>query len=197
MLLRITALITMVSLLGGCAAPLVVAGGAAAAGVVVAKDRRTAGTMLDDERIEMHSQRRIAEDKELAENTHVSVTSYNGVVLLTGEAVLPMYKTRVEKLVRQVEKVRMVRNELQIMAPSSAASRSRDTLLTTRVKSRLFGADNLDATAIKVVSERSTVYLMGLVTRAEAEHAVQVARTTSGVERIVKVFEYTEQAVTP
>lgn len=192
MLARIIALITTLSLLGGCAAPLVVAGGAAAAGVVVAKDRRTAGTMLDDERVEIRSQRRIAEDKELVENTHVNITCYNGVVLITGEAVLPMYKTRVEELVRQEEKVREVRNELQITAPSTTSSRSRDTLLTTRVKSRLLGADNVDSSSIKVVSEQSTVYLMGLVTRGEADHAVQVTRNTDGVMRIVKVFEYTD-----
>lgn len=192
MLLRTIALIALLGFLHGCAAPLVVAGGAAAAGVVVAKDRRTAGTMLDDERIELRIQGRITDNPELLENTHVSVTSYNGVVLLTGEAVLPMYKQQVEDMARQETKVREIRNELRITAPSNSASRSRDALLTTRVKSRLLGTDGLDSASIKIVSENASVYLMGMVTHAEADRAVQGVRTVPGVERIVKVFEYTD-----
>jgi len=189
-MLRITALITLISLLSACSAPLMLAGGAAAAGVVIAKDRRTAGTMLDDERIEIKTERRIAAEPELVQNSHVNITSFNGVVLITGEAVLPMYKARIEELVRQENKVREVRNELVIASPSSSANRSRDTLLTTRIKSRLFGDSNVDSASIKVVTEHATVYLMGLVKHEEAERAVDVARSTSGVQRIVKVFEY-------
>lgn len=192
MLFRIVALITLFSLLSACTAPLMIAGGAAAAGVVIAKDRRTAGTMLDDERIEIKAARSIAADTELVQNTHVNITSFNGVVLITGEAVLPMYKTRVEELVRKQEKVREVRNELVIASPSSSANRSRDTLLTTRIKSRLFGDENIDSSSVKVVSENATVYLMGLVNHNEADQAVQVARSTAGVQRIVKIFEYVD-----
>lgn len=190
MLLRITAFIALLSLLSACTAPIIIAGSAAAAGVVIAKDRRTAGTMLDDERTEIKAGRGIAADKELLQNTHVNVTSFNGIVLLTGEAVLPMYKAKVEEIVRREQKVREVRNELIIASPSTAAERSRDTLITTRVKSRLFGEANVDSSTIKVVTERATVYLMGLVKHKEADHAVQVARTTPDVTRIVKVFEY-------
>ncbi len=190
MILRALALFCSVTLLAGCAAPLVVAGGAAATGVVVAKDRRTAGTMLDDERIEMKSQQAIADDQELMENTYVNITSYNGVVLITGEANLAAYKQRVEKLVRQQTKVRFVRNELQVGPLSDSASRRNDSLITARLKSGLIRADNVDSSNIKVVSESATVYLMGLVTPEEADQVVAVARKTEGVARIVKVFEY-------
>lgn len=190
MLMRIFAFITLLSLLSACTAPIIIAGGAAAAGVVIAKDRRTAGTMLDDERIEIKAGRDIASDTELVQNTHVNITSFNGVVLITGEAVLPMYKTRVEEIVRKEQKVREIRNELIIASPSSSADRSRDTLITTRIKTRLLGDSDVDSSTIKVVTEHGTVYLMGLVKRQEADQAVEVARTTPNVARIVKVFEY-------
>jgi osmotically-inducible protein OsmY len=146
--------------------------------------------MLDDERIEMKSQQAIADDTELMENTYVNITSYNGVVLITGEATLPVYKQRVEKLVKEQTKVRIVRNELQIAPLSDSASRRNDTVITARLKSRLIRADNVDSSNIKVVSESATVYLMGLVTPEEGDQVVDVARKTEGVARIVKVFEY-------
>jgi len=192
MLRRIIPLLCILSLLQGCAAPLVVAGGAAAAGMMVAKDRRTAGTMLDDERIELRAQRRIADQPELLENSHVNVTSYNGVVLLSGEAVLPMYKQQVEQIVRQEAKVREIRNELRIAPLSESASRSRDAVLTTRVKTRLINSEGINASGFKVVSENATVYLMGMVSHDEAARAVQAVRSVPGVARIVKVFEYTD-----
>lgn len=189
MLFRIITLISALSLLSGCA-PVVV-GGAAATGGAVAKDPRTVGTMLDDESIELKIQQQIAADPELLENTHVNVTSYNGVVLLTGEAFFPVHKQRIEELARQQHKVREIRNALRIGPASAASGRGRDTRITARVKSRLIDADNIDGSRIKVVTENSAVYLMGMVSREEADLAVGVVRTTKGVARIVKVFEYT------
>ena len=175
--------------LQGCAAPLII-GGAAATGVAIANDRRTAGTMLDDERIELHVLNLVAKEQDLAERIHLNVTSYNGVVLLTGEIEEAAQGRRIAEIARKVAKVREVKNELSIAPPSAAAGRSRDTVLTTRVKSRLVADNRVDGTAIKVVSEQGTVYLMGLVTLPEAADAVEVTRNTSGVQRIVKVFEY-------
>lgn len=192
MLSRILALMLSFSLLQGCAAPLVIAGGSAAAGVMVAKDRRTAGTMLDDQGIELKIQQGIADNPDLLENTHISVTSYNGIVLLTGEAELPLYRHQVQRLAKAQPKVREIRNAIEIAPASDSASRKRDAVLTGRVKSRLIGADGVDANSIKVVSDKGTVYLMGLVSQSEAARAVDMVRHTEGVARIVKVFEYTD-----
>ncbi len=190
MVLRLSALLTLLSLLTSCAAPLVIAGGAAA-GVLIAKDNRSPEVMLNDERIELSAQERITADAELLASSHINITSYNGVVLITGEVLLPMYKAQVEKLVREENGVREIRNELRIAPASSTESRRNDTLLTSRVLSRLFDAENIDSTNVKVVSENATVYLMGMLNRAEAEHVVEVVRRTPGVARVVKVFEYT------
>ena len=176
-------------ILSGCAAPLLI-GGAAATGVAVANDRRTAGTMLDDERIEMNVLSEVARDQQLVADTHLNVTSYNGIVLLSGEAKSPALAERISAIAGRVIKVREVKNELRIGFLSDSASRNRDTMLTSRVKSRLVAAENVDGTAFKVVSEQGTVYLMGLVTPTEAEAAVNVVRRTEGVLRIVQVVEY-------
>lgn len=189
---RLVSLFLLLSLLTGCAAaPILVAGGAAATGVVVANDRRTAGTMLDDQSLELKIQQKIAADAELVGNSRVSVTSYNGVVLLTGQTLQESQRQRIAQLASAQPTVREVRNVLQVGPLSDAVSRNRDTLLTTRVKSRLIASDEVQAGHIKVVSEQATVYLMGLVTREEADRVVDVVRSTEGVVRIVKVFEYT------
>ncbi|MFO7594447.1 MAG: BON domain-containing protein [Pseudomonadota bacterium] len=186
---RIITLLCALSMISGCA-PMVI-GGAAATGGAVAIDPRTVGTMLDDESIELKIQQQIVADPELLENTHVNVTSYNGVVLLTGEAFFPLHKQRVEEIARQQRKVREIRNALRIGPVSAASSRSRDTRITARVKAQLIEADTINASRIKVVTENSMVYLMGMVSREEADRAVDVVRTGKGVARIVKVFEYT------
>ena len=178
-------------LLNGCAAPLLI-GGAAATGVAVANDRRTAGTMLDDERIEIQVLGLVAKEQELVDRSHLNVTSYNGIVLLTGEVEEEALGRRIADIARKAIKVREVKNELRVSQPSTPSERSRDTVLTTRVKSRLVGDSSVDGTAIKVVSENGTVYLMGLVSLTEAANAVDVTRGTAGVQRIVKVFEYVQ-----
>lgn len=182
--------ISALLVLNGCAAPLLI-GGAAATGVAVANDRRTAGTIVDDEGIELQILSLVAKEQDLVERSHLNVTSYNGVVLLTGEVEEKALGKRITDLARQTAKVRMIKNELRIGPLSSAASRSNDTMITTRVKSHLIADPGVDGTAIKVISEDSTVYLMGLVSPAEADSAVDLTRHTEGVRRIVKVFEYT------
>jgi osmotically-inducible protein OsmY len=175
-------------LAAGCA-PLVV-GTAAVTGAAVAHDRRSAGTVLDDQTIEFQALGNLHADKELYRQAHVNVTSYNRVALLTGEAPTEELKKRAAEIVRGIEKVRRVHNEIAIAAPSSFTSRSADTLLTGRVKAAMVGIKGFDPTRVKVVTENGVVYLMGLVTRAEAETATEAARTTSGVQRVVRIFEY-------
>ncbi len=174
--------------LSGCGV-LVVGGTATAAGVV--HDRRTAGTVVEDQAIELKAYE-VLDSQRLA-NAHVNVTSYNNNVLLSGE--VPDESTRewVEERVAEVEKVRQIHNELAVAPPSSLGSRSNDAWITTKVKTslvRISGLPGFDPTRVKVVTERGSVYLMGLVTQAEGDAAASVARQIAGVQRVVKLFEY-------
>ena len=179
------------ALLTGCAAAVVGAGAAAGAtGVAASQDRRTAGTMLDDELIEDKALDAVYHDQELWNQSHLNITSYNNVVLLTGETPTPELRARAEKIVLGIPKVRQVHNEITISAPSSMLSRSSDSWITSKVKTSMLTNDNVPATRIKVVTENGIVYLMGLVTRAEGDAATDVARQVSGVQRVVKLFEY-------
>lgn len=176
----------------GCA-PVVV-GGAAATGAAMVHDRRSAGTVIDDQTIEFQALGDLHADKELYKQAHINVTSYNKVALLTGEAPTEELKKRAAEIVRGNAKVRRVHNEITLAAPSSFTSRSADTLLTGKVKAAMVGIKDFDPTRVKVVTENGVVYLLGLVTRAEAEAATEAARTTSGVQRVVRIFEYAEEA---
>jgi osmotically-inducible protein OsmY len=178
-------------LLGGCAAPIVIGLGGAAAGVMVASDRRTAGVMLDDERIEMNTIDLVTRDPLLRDNGHINATCYNGQLLLTGEVPDQQSSELLAQRAARLPRVRMVKNELTVGPVTDSATRTKDTATTSRVKSRLLSELGAGlAHHIKVVTENGTVYLMGLVTRDEAERAVATARHTTGVQRIIKVFEY-------
>lgn len=172
-------------LLSGCA-PLVL-GGAAVGAVMVASDRRTVGIQLEDQSIELRAANRVREL--LADRGNVSVTSYNRIVLLTGEVPAEADRARVEDTVRGVDNVRAVVNELAVMAPTSLTERARDGVLATRVRAALIDARDVDSMAIKVVTERSVVHLMGRVTEAEAQRVSEIARAIPGVQRVVRVFE--------
>lgn len=172
-------------LLHGCA-PLVV-GGAAATGVVVAEDRRTVGTITEDQAIEFKASNRIG-DK--VKSAHVNVTSYNRMVVLTGEVPDAAAKATAEKIAHAVENVRGVFNELQVAANSALSARANDSYITSVVKARFVDAQRFSPVHVKVVTEASVVYLMGLVMRKEADAATDIARTTRGVHRVVRVFEY-------
>lgn len=173
-----------VTTLGGCA-PLIV-GGAMAGGALMVIDRRTSGTQIEDQTIELKAGSRI---RELATFGHINVTSYNRVVLLTGEVPTEEDKRRVEDAVGRVEQVKTVVNELEVMANSSLGSRSSDSLLSTKVKATLVDAKDLQAPAIKVITERGTVFLMGLVTEREANRSADLIATIPGVRKVVKAFE--------
>jgi osmotically-inducible protein OsmY len=178
-----------VATLSGCAA-LVVGGAVGAAAVVT--DRRTAGTQLEDQNIELKALTRIRES--VGERGHINVTSYNRQVLVTGEAASEADRSAVEQAIGRIEGVRTVVNELAVMGASSMTARSNDTILTSKVKASYIDAKDLHATAVKVVTERGVVYLMGRVTEREANRATDIARGVSGVQKVVKVFEMLSEA---
>lgn len=175
------------ALVGGLSAcaPLVVGG--VATGVLVASDRRTSGIQLEDEGIELRSANRLRDA--LGDKGHVNVTSFNRQVLLTGEVPTEQDKANVERLIGQVENVRLVVNELAVMGNSSLTQRSNDALVSGRVKAAIVDARDLTVHAFKVVTERGTVYLMGRVTQREATRVTDVVRATQGVQRVVRVLE--------
>lgn len=172
-------------LLEGCG--LAIIGGGAAA-ITALEDRRTSGTIFDDESIETQVRRTLRE--RYGENTHVNVTSFNRSVLLTGEVPDAARREEIEKIVKGIGNVRSVTNDLQVAAPSSLGARANDSLITGRVKTRILDGTKVNPIHVKVVTEAGVVYLMGLVTEEEANQAVDVARTTGGVLKVVKVFEY-------
>ena len=173
-------------LLQGCAPVLIGAGSAAA--VTSLEDRRSTGTQLDDESIEVRSSNRISD--RFGGRVHVNVTSYNRIALVTGEVPDGAARDEVEKIVRAVPSVRDVTNDLQIAGISSLASRANDSYLTTKVRGRLLDTKRTKSVHVKVVTEAAAVYLMGVVTEAEADEVVEIARNTGGVRKVVKAFEY-------
>jgi osmotically-inducible protein OsmY len=179
-------LVALVPFLQSCAALVVGAG--VGAGVMMAEDRRTSGTVLEDQTIEIKAANRITE--KYGEQVNISVTSFNRYVLLTGQAPTEEIKQDLPVLVLEVPNVRNVQNEIIVGGISSTTSHASDALLTSQVKGRLSQNKDVSANNVKVISENGTVFLMGLVTRAEAETASQTAATTSGAQRVVKVFEY-------
>ena len=173
------------SLLSACV-PLVV-GGAAVGGALVATDRRTSGSQLEDEGIELRALGRINEN--LGSRVHVNVVSYNRQVLLTGEVPSAQDKQLVEQIVSRVENARSVVNELAVMSATSLTQRSSDALITGKVKAAMIDSRDLFANAFKVVTERGVVYLMGRVTQREANRATDIARSTGGVQKVVRMLE--------
>lgn len=182
------AIALVVLLLQGCAAVLV--GAAAVTGAVIATDRRTTGTIVDDKGIKFKAINHLGEDQELWDQSHLNVTSVNGIVLLTGETPTEELRIRAGEIVSRIEKIRQVHNEIAIGAPTSLGVRSNDTWMTSKVKTSLMGTEGVPGTHIKVVTENGTVFLMGLVTREEGDKATDVARRFQGVKRVVKLFEY-------
>ena len=185
-------LLALCAALSGCAAALV---GGAAAGAGAAHDRRSFGAVIDDNAIELGAYDNLNKDKELALRTNVEIVSYNGTVLLMGEVSTPELKARAESKVREIDGVRRVVNELQVRGSAGLVSSTRDKWITGRTKLALLDIVDLpdfDPSRVNVTTQAGVVYLMGLVTREEAGRIVAVARDVPGVERVVKVFEYTD-----
>jgi osmotically-inducible protein OsmY len=183
-ILGLIVLASAVPVLQGCF-PLAVTGVGAAA--VMASDRRTTGTYIEDESVEWKV---LGKVRERFPGAHVTSTSFNRRVLLTGEAPNDEAKQQIEEAVRTIDNVRDVTNELQVAGASSIASRGNDVLISSNVKARMVNNGKFSPLHVKVVTEAGVVYLMGLVSPQEGDAAVEIARTTSGVSRVVKVFEY-------
>jgi osmotically-inducible protein OsmY len=187
MLLRMAlVLVTCTVLLQGCELALLGAGGAAA--VTAMEDRRTAGTQIEDEGIELRIGNRISD--RFGGKAHVNVTSYNRWVLLSGEVPDEASRTQLDKIAQSVANVRGISNEVQVAGISSLGSRANDSYLTSKVKARFVEARRFSPVHVKVVTEAGVVYLLGVVTQKEADDAVEIARTTDGVRKVVKIFEY-------
>jgi osmotically-inducible protein OsmY len=189
-LLRRVALVTLAAAsLGGCAA--LVVGGAVGTAFVVS-DRRTSGVQLEDQAIELKAVNRIREA--VGERGHINATSYNRSLLLTGEVASEADRSAIEQTVSRIENVRSTLNELAVMGSTSLTARSNDAILTSKVKASYLDAKDVHASAIKVVTERGTVFLMGRVTEREATRAAELARGISGVQKVVRVFEILTEA---
>jgi osmotically-inducible protein OsmY len=185
---RLLTTLTLSACLGAAlsaCAPLVVGG--FAMGTLMATDRRTAGTQVEDEGIELRGAGRIRDN--LGERGHVNVASYNRQVLLTGEVPSAQDKQLVEQVVAKVENVRSIVNELEVAEKSSLTQRSSDVLITGKVRASLVDAKDLFATAFKIVTERGTVHIMGRVTQREANRAADIARGVDGVKKVVRIVE--------
>lgn len=189
-LAALTGLLAAAALTSACA-PLLI-GGAAVGSVLVATDRRTSGTQLEDQAIELKSVGRVRDA--IGERGHVNVTSFDRVVLLTGEVPTEADKAAVEAQVGRIENVRSTVNELGVLGASSLSSRSNDSLLTGKVKATFVEARDVFANSVKVVTERGTVYLMGRVTEREATRASDLARSVPGVQKVVRVFTIVSEA---
>ena len=185
--IRLIAVILALSPFLQSCAPLLIGAGVGA-GIMIADDRRTSATVLEDQTIELRIKNRIKEKYE--DQLHVSITCFNRFVLLTGEAPTEEIKQDLTIVALEVQNVRNVQNEVVVAGNASFTSRSSDALLTSRIKGRLTQNKDISTNHVKVVTENGTAFLMGLVTRAEAESAAQTAATTSGAQRVIKVFEY-------
>ena len=180
---------TTLTALAGCA-PLLV-GGAFVGGTMMAADRRTSGTQIEDQAIELKARNRISDA--IGDRGNVSVTSYNRTALITGEVRSEADKAAVEQAVSRVENVRAIVNELQIAGGASLTSRSNDAIITSKVKASFVDARDISANYYKVVTERGVVYLMGRVTEREADRATELARSVPGVQKVVRLFEILSQ----
>ena len=184
--LRLLALVVipLAAILSGCVAAVVGGAGTAA---VIGEDRRTVGTVTEDQGIEFKAEGRI---RDKYKDAHINLTSYSRMVLITGEVPDAATKADVEKIVRAVENVRGIYNEVAVGAISPLSARTNDSFVTSKVKARFVDQRKFNAIHVKVVTEAGVVYLLGLVKHKEADDAVEIARTTSGVQRVVKLFEY-------
>ena len=183
--LRTTGAVLVLATCMTACAPFLVAGVAGSA--LVATDRRTSGTQLEDETIELRASAKVRDT--FGEKVHVNVTSYNRQVLLTGEVPSEQERQAVSAIVEKVENVKSVANELSAMPNASLGSRSNDLVVTGKIKATLVDSRDLFANAFKVVTERNTVYLMGRVTQREADSATALIRNVGGVNKVVRMFE--------
>jgi osmotically-inducible protein OsmY len=182
------ALCVLLALSGLQGCELAILGAAGGAAYSIVEDRRSSGAQIDDEAIQLRAQNRVSD--RFGDKAHVTVTSFNRMALLTGEAPDDATRDEIVKIVQGVPNVRGITNEIQLDIPTARASRINDELITTKVKGRLIDSGKANPVHVKVVTEAGVVYLMGVVTEKEAEDSVEIARTTGGVRKVVKIFDY-------
>jgi osmotically-inducible protein OsmY len=175
--------------LQGCATAIVTG---AATGVSIAHDRRSAGAVIDDQGIEFKASFALFNNKEIYDQSHINITSYNGSVLITGETPSEDLKQKVSAEIKAIDNVRRIHNELFISAPSALPSRSSDTWITSKIKAKLTTAEGIDPFYVKVVTEHGIVYLMGILSHSESDKVESVVTQAAGVQRVIKIFEYTD-----
>lgn len=170
-----------------------VAGAAAgAAAVAVVYDHRSIEKIAQDTKIASRAAEKIRAVPDLRDNTHISVTCFNQVVLLTGEATTPEYRQQAEELVKADPRIKRIYNQITIKGPTSSLSRASDSWITAKIKTQMLATKGLKSGTIKVVTENGTVYLMGIVSHYQADITVNIARQVSGVQKVVKIFQYTD-----
>ncbi len=184
---KIALIIAAVITLQGCVAAAVVTVGT---GVKVATDRRTVGNQIDDQTIVLNAYAKLKKHAEINDKTNIQLVSLNGKMLVVGQAPTEHLRDSVIKILTNIEGVNELYNQIRLTNTTSVLTKSHDVWLTSKVKVALLADDRVDGTNIKVVTENGEVFLMGLVTSQEAEVAVNIARNISGVNRVVKAFEY-------
>ncbi|MDD2049133.1 BON domain-containing protein [Pseudomonas alkylphenolica] len=152
---------------------------------------RTFGSKIDDSLIETKVAVNVAKaSPDLDKNSHIVVSSFNGIVLLAGQTPRADLKSMAEQAAGQVQRVKKVHNELQVLPPSSILARNNDAWLTTKIKAQMLTDSNIPGSRIKVITENGIVYMLGLLTQQEATRATNLVQGVSGVQKIVKLFEY-------
>ncbi|MBL4941797.1 MAG: BON domain-containing protein [Colwellia sp.] len=184
---KCTALLLILSTLQGCAVVAVVA---ITTGASVATDRRSIGNQIDDQSIEVAAYNEIAKNKSLSDNTNLHITSVNGSVLVIGQAPNTYLRDQAINIVNNIQGVVRIHNQIRIGNITSVTTQTNDVWLTSKVKTALFSSDKINGNDIKVITENAEVFLMGLVSKKEADAAVNVTRNISGVNRVYKAFEY-------
>ena len=173
--------------LQGCTSAIVT-GGVISASII--HDRRSIGAIIDDQSIEFKACYKLFNDKEIHLKSHINITSFNGIMLITGETLTKKLKNKISDKVKYIPKVRQIHNELIIGAPSALTSRSSDAWITSKVKAKITAADNINSMYVKVITEQGIVYLMGILTNNEANQVLKVVTKSAGVQRVIKIFEY-------
>ena len=179
--------IIVTPLLTGCVAAVATG---AVVGTDMANDRRSTGIYIEDQNIELKAAKSLGKVAAIKDRTSIGITSYNRIVLLTGQAPTEQLRSQASELVRKVDNIRKIHNEIRISAPDSFLSTTSDSWITTKAKSLMLAEKAFESRHIKVVTENGELFLMGIVKRTEAEKAIAIVREIDGVERVIEVFEY-------
>ncbi len=184
LLTRLLGIVLILTSLSGCVLGIL---GSATSGALLSQDRRTLGTITEDQGIELKASTRVTEKLPTA---HINIRSFNRMVLISGEVSSAGAREEAERIVRGVESVQGVYNEIQIQGVSDMKTRANDVFITSKIKTRLIDSGKVSAVNVKINTENGVVYLMGLVKHEEADAAAQIASTTSGTQKVVRLFEY-------